>query len=65
MTVKRKRIVVSDLMQTEYTDYLTESIGRGFIQNSDPTAKKRLDLSGRSQRMVSVVLQVLYGPQMP
>jgi hypothetical protein len=30
MTVKRKRIVVSDLMQTEYTYYLTESIGRGF-----------------------------------
>ena len=28
--MKRKRIVVSDLMQTEYTYYLTESIGRGF-----------------------------------
>ena len=36
MITKRKIIVVNDLMQTHYTYYLTETIGRGFHADFRP-----------------------------
>jgi hypothetical protein len=36
MITKRKIIVVNDLMQTHYTYYLTETIGRGFHSDFRP-----------------------------